>query len=1009
MKKLSFRLWASIVLIGLMGQFAWTIENMYLNVFLYNTLSTDPAYIAAMVAASAVTATLTTLLMGALSDRVGRRKGFICVGYLLWGVSTAAFGFITAENAAHLLPGLGGAVLVIVLDCVITFFGSTANDAAFNAYVTDQVPNEKRGRVESVLAVLPLLAMLIIFGVFDGMTKRGNWPGFFLIFGWMVTLTGAACIFLLPDEPAQPRRQPLLPQLVHGFRPSVIRANKALYLSLLCMCVFSIAVQVFFPYLIIYLQHSLQLTDYAMVLGVVLAVASVISLLFGPFIDGVGKLSFATPAAGVMLVGLMGMFLFRDLAWVLPSAMVMMSGYMLLTAALNAQMRELTPPDNAGHFQGIRMIFSVMVPMIVGPFIGAAVIKGNAQTYVELGQVKTVPTAHIFLAAAGVLCLLSIPLNLLARELKRHEPDPARAAADKALTTEWGEKLDREHPLPEYPRPQFRRDSYLNLNGPWQYAITPNDAEPAAEAYEGEIIVPFSPESALSGVGRALQPGQTLWYRRSLTLPEGFMPEDGQVLLHFGAVDQEADVYVNGCHAAHHMGGYTSFTADITALLQPENTLVVRVHDDTDASCHSRGKQKTERGGIWYTAQSGIWQTVWMEALPAIRMEDVRIDTDYDARQARILVQGTQGMEGQAFVDGRILSFRCGEVLTVELPEMKPWSPEDPYLYSLTLVLGNDRIESYFAMRKTEVRADASGVQRLFLNGKPYFHNGLLDQGYWPDGLYTAPSDEAMEHDIRTAKELGYNMLRKHIKVEPLRWYYHCDRLGMLVWQDMVNGGGEYRVSTITFPLLTGRHHSDRNHLKFARNMAEGRAEYMAELTETITQLRHSPSVVLWVPFNEGWGQFDAEQVCARIRELDATRPIDHASGWHDQRIGQIQSLHVYFKAYRFRPDRLGRAVVLSEFGGYNLRMDGHCFGDTEFGYKKFKTPEALWAAYRKLYEGEIIPAVSKGLCATVYTQLTDVEDELNGVMTYDRREVKLPREGLAHLNRYLCQQSPEK
>ena len=1012
MKKLSFRLWISLILLGLVGQFAWTIENMYFNVFLYNTISTNPTFIATMVSASAITATLTTLLMGALSDRMGKRKSFICVGYLLWGVSTAAFGFITVDNAAKLLPGLGGVVggaaLVIIMDCVMTFFGSTANDAAFNAYVTDQIPNEKRGKVESVLSILPLLSMLIIFGAFDGMTKAGNWQGFFLIFGWLVTLTGTACIFLLPDEQLAPKKEPFLPQLIHGFRPGVIRENKGLYLSLLSMCVFSIAVQVFFPYMIIYLQHYLKITDYAMVLGVVLIVASVFTLIFGSFIDSVGKLSFAVPAAGIMFVGLMGMFLFRDIAWVLPSAMVMMTGYMLLTSALNAQVRELTPEGKAGHFQGIRMIFSVMLPMIIGPFIGAAVIKGNAATYVDLGQVKTVPTPHIFLASAGVLLLLAIPLSLLGRELKKGEPDPEKVSTlGTALLTEWGEKLDREHPLPEYPRPQFKRDSYLNLNGTWQYAITRSDTEP--ETYDGDILVPFSPESELSGVGLTVKADQTLWYRRRLELPEGFLPEGGRLLLHFGAVDQEADVYVNGQHAAHHMGGYTSFTADITSLLKDENTLVVRVHDDTDATCHSRGKQKTERGGIWYTPQSGIWQTVWCEALPAIRIEDVRIDTDYDGKKAEILVTGTTGIEGQAFVDGRILPFRCGEKLTVDLPDMKPWSPEDPHLYDLTLVLGTDRIESYFAMRKTEVRADASGVMRLFLNGKPCFHNGLLDQGYWPDGLYTAPSDEALIYDIQTAKELGYNMLRKHIKVEPMRWYYHCDRLGMLVWQDMVSGGGEYRFSTISFPLVTDRHHNDHNYLKFARNMAEGRAEYMNELTEMIRQLYHSPSVVLWVPFNEGWGQFDAKLVCERIRELDPTRPIDHASGWHDQHIGLIKSLHVYFRPYRFQEDKLGRAVVLSEFGGYNLRLDGHCFNCVDFGYKKFKNREALWTAYRALYENEIIPAVPKGLAATVYTQLSDVEDELNGILTYDRKELKLPKEGLLHLNRYVLQQSPEK
>jgi len=1002
MKKLGFRLWFSMILIGLMGQFAWTIENMYFNVFLYNTITTDPNYIAAMVSASAVAATLTTLLMGALSDRIGRRKSFICVGYLLWGAATASFGFITVENAAKLLPGItaaaGAATLVIVMDCVMTFFGSTANDAAFNAYITDQIPDEQRGKVESVLAILPLLSMLVIFGLFDGMTQEGRWQEFFLIFGALVTLAGLICLFLLPEEKRRPRKEPFLKQLVDGFRPSVIRQNRALYLSLAGMCVFSIAVQVFFPYLIIYMQHYLKLDNYAIVLGSVLLVASAATLVFGRFIDRFGKLRFAVPASAVMFIGLIAMYFARSMAWVIPCGMVMMSGYMLLSSALSAQMRELTPPDQAGHFQGIRMIFSVMVPMIVGPFIGAVLIRDGGATYVDLGQVKTVPTPTIFLGAAALLVLLVIPLGLLSTQLKKRRLE--EASRPLGLKTPWGEALDTETPLQEYPRPQFRRDSYLNLNGPWEYAVTDTDELPAQ--FDGTIIVPFSPESILSGVNRTLLPHQTLWYRRKLVLPDRFVPEGGRLLLHFGAVDQEATVYLNGRQVAQHTGGYTAFTADVTGALQSDNTLIVRVHDDTDLSYHSRGKQKTKRGGIWYTPQSGIWQTVWMEALPAVHMQNVRIEPLFDESSVRLTVTGTPDAEGTALVDGDSYTFRCGEPLTVRLPDFRPWSPEDPYLYDITLQLGSDRVESYFAMRKTEVRKDDQGVMRLFLNNKPYFHNGLLDQGYWPDGLLTPPAEEAMIYDIQTAKDLGYNMLRKHIKVEPMRWYYHCDRIGMLVWQDMMNGGGGYRFWTISTPLVTGIHQKDNQYAKFARSDDAGRAEYARELKEMITQLVNVPSIVLWVPFNEGWGQFDAKLACEQILALDKSRPIDHASGWHDQKFGDLQSLHVYFKPYKFQPDKLGRAVVLSEFGGYNLRLEGHTFNSVDFGYKKFANQDELWNAYRALYERQILPAVPKGLAAAVYTQLTDVEDELNGVLTYDRRVVKLPAEELRKLNRRL-------
>lgn len=573
------------------------------------------------------------------------------------------------------------------------------------------------------------------------------------------------------------------------------------------------------------------------------------------------------------------------------------------------------------------------------------------------------------------------------------------------LTTPWGERLEENRILTEYPRPQMRRDSYLNLNGRWEYAITDSDELPLR--WDGTILVPFSPESALSGVGRTLRPGETLWYRREVTVPEGFLPRDGRLLLHFGAVDQEAAVYLNGVLLGSHTGGYNAFTLDATDALGPRNTLVVRVHDDTDASFHSRGKQKTRRGGIWYTPQSGIWQTVWMEAVPRHYIESLRIVPLFDQSAVEVTVRCAQPLQCEATVDGRTVPFTSGEPARIPMPDFRAWSPEDPFLYDLTVTLGEDRIESYFGMRKIEVRADRGGVMRLFLNGEPYFHSGLLDQGYWPDGLYTAPSDEALIFDIRTAKAMGFNLLRKHIKVEPMRWYYHCDRLGMLVWQDMPSGGGKYRFSTVTLPLVTGVHRRDNRYRAFARASSQGRAEYMDELEEMVLQLFNAPSVALWVPFNEGWGQFDSTRVMERLRALDPTRPVDPASGWHDQGAGDLRSLHVYFKPFRFRRDRRGRALALSEFGGYNLRVDGHCFSQKDYGYRRLPDAAALWRDFARLYERQVLPAVPRGLCAAVYTQLSDVEDELNGLMTYDRRVVKLDAEDVRELNDRLREASP--
>ena len=553
------------------------------------------------------------------------------------------------------------------------------------------------------------------------------------------------------------------------------------------------------------------------------------------------------------------------------------------------------------------------------------------------------------------------------------------------LTTKWGEALDREHPLPEYPRPQLRRESFLNLNGVWQYAVSTLNSEP--EEYDGDIVVPFPLESELSGVGRVLQPGEYLWYRREFTLPEDF--NVGRVLLHFGAVDQCARVWVNGMDACTHTGGYLPFSADITDLLfEGENTLVVRVTDDTDRSYHTRGKQKLKPGGIWYSPVSGIWQTVWCESVPENYISSLFITPHLEDGSVELLVMGEGAV--RAVIDGDAYDFEAGTSALLKLREVRAWSPEEPYLYKLELAMGDDRVESYFAMRSVGIGEDRNGVKRLLLNGKPYFQNGLLDQGWWPDGLYTAPSDEALAFDIAAAKTMGFNMLRKHVKVEPLRWYYHCDRLGMLVWQDMPNGGGAYSALTVSAPLLTGSHSRDDKYSKFGRREEKGRDEFREELLDMVSHLYNAPSIVTWVIFNEGWGQFDSDKCAEAVLELDSSRILDRTSGWHDQGSGELRSIHLYFDDYKHKPDKLGRCVVLSEFGGYTLPIDGHAWPGKPFGYKKFDSQEKFRRALTLLYDGQIRPACMSGLAAAIYTQLTDVENELNGLITYDRRVIKL-------------------
>ena len=567
----------------------------------------------------------------------------------------------------------------------------------------------------------------------------------------------------------------------------------------------------------------------------------------------------------------------------------------------------------------------------------------------------------------------------------------------EAMLTPWGEALDREHPLPEYPRPQLRRNSYLNLNGIWEYAITKTAEKPAA--MQGEIVVPFSPETPLSGVGHILQPDEYLWYRRSVTLPEDFF-RGGRLLLHFGAVDQRCTVWVNGQEAGSHTGGYLPFALDVTELIEGDAfTLELRVTDPTDTGSLSRGKQRLKNTGIWYTPQSGIWQTVWMECVPENYLRSLRITPKPEENAVHIRLEADDPAMAAVTIcrDGGIIAEgqtdENGEsTLTIPAEELRLWSPENPFLYDVSIVLpGGDRVESYFGMRSFGIGKDEKGLPRLLLNGKPYFQNGLLDQGYWSDGYYTAPSDEALIHDIAEMKRLGFNMLRKHIKVEPLRWYYHCDRLGMLVWQDMMNGGESYSPLSIYVFSNLGLRVKDDRYRYFSRSDEAGRTHYYEELGQMIDLLYNTVSLALWVPFNEGWGQFDALKAAEFIRKRDDTRPIDHASGWYDQGGGDIKSIHWYFRPYHHKqPPKEQRPICLTEYGGYNCAVPGHCWGEgAEFGYKKIADPAEFNRAFQKLMEEQIIPAKERGLAAAVYTQVSDVEGERNGLLTYDRKVCK--------------------
>ena len=575
----------------------------------------------------------------------------------------------------------------------------------------------------------------------------------------------------------------------------------------------------------------------------------------------------------------------------------------------------------------------------------------------------------------------------------------------KELYTPWGETIDRACPLPEYPRPQLVRDSYLCLNGLWDYTV--QDGEEYTRRRTGKILVPFSPESLLSGCDFQLQSGETLWYERTFTLPEGF--RRARVLLHFGAVDQCSSVLVNDRPAGHHEGGYLPFCLDITELLvSGENRLTVAVTDDAEGGVYAFGKQRYRRGGIWYTATSGIWQTVWLESVPENYIKNIRLTPDFDEKcllwhidaDAPAGAHVTVRAAGAVIAEGRADEKGDG-VSAVPAECFHPWSPEDPYLYDVEITLGDDRVTSYFGMRKFST-VEHKGRRVLALNNEPYFQTGLLDQGYWSDGLYTPPSDVAMIYDIETAKRMGFNMLRKHIKIEPLRWYYHCDRLGMLVWQDMVSCFERFHPLTMQVLPFAGIRLKDAPSAKFGRAGQAGRGQYEADLAATVELLRNCVSLALWVPFNEGWGQFDALRITEKLRALDPTRPVDHASGWHDQGGGDLRSYHIYYRPVRLKND--GRRVLaLTEFGGYSLPLPGHYTTDRRFGYRTYKNADTWMDALERLYTREVLPQIAaQGLSAAVYTQLSDVEDEVNGLLTFDRRVCKADAARMLEINRKL-------
>ncbi len=558
--------------------------------------------------------------------------------------------------------------------------------------------------------------------------------------------------------------------------------------------------------------------------------------------------------------------------------------------------------------------------------------------------------------------------------------------ADGPLMTRWAKEVSPDNAHPEYPRPQMVRKDWLNLNGLWDYAITARDESKPAN-FDGQILVPFPVESALSGVMKKVGKEKRLWYRRTFKIPRKWKGQ--RVLLHFGAVDWDTTVWVNGKELGNHKGGYDAFTFDITDALKKSGSqeIVLSVWDPTNDGNQPRGKQVKKPGGIMYTAVTGIWQTVWLEPVPETYIKAIKIVPDFDKSRVRVTIDTAGDMKGYNFNvtvrDGGLVRTTGGTIglnkLTITVPDAKLWSPDSPFLYDLEVKLlkdnkPRDKVDSYFGMRKIEVKKDEAGINRLFLNNKSLFQYGPLDQGWWPDGLYTAPTDEALRYDIEVLKKIGCNMLRKHVKIEPARLYYWCDKLGLMVWQDMASGNNKTDADKKQFEL---------------------------ELMRMIETFRNHPCIVMWVPFNEGWGQHDTPRYSRLVKEWDPTRLVNEASGWANKESGDVHDIHKY-PGPAAPPNEDKRVAVLGEFGGLGLPVKGHTWQDEKnWGYRSYETREQLTEAYVALL-GRLRPLIGRGLSAAVYTQTTDVEVEVNGYMTYDRAMIKADAKKMAEAARKL-------
>lgn len=973
--KLSSKFWTVLVLFSLMGQIAWVVENMYLNVFIYKMFNASAGDISLMVSASAVSAALTTLFMGALSDRIGKRKLFMCGGYIAWGLSILGFALLKLDNIGMIFPNAVSAAgigvgLTIAMDCIMTFFGSTANDAAFNAWLTDSTDSTNRGKAEGINAMMPLVAILAVFGGFMAfdLDKAASWVSIFIIIGAVTLLIGILGIFLIKEPQIKSSEESFIHNLFFGFKPSSVRENGKLYCLLFGFVLFNISIQIFMPYLILYYEVSLKMANYVFIMAPAIIIASAVTALWGRVYDKKGVRFSGVFALVFLCLGYVLLFFFTNTAAVFIGSLLMMCGYLSGMAVFGAAIRDGIPAGRSGSFQGVRIFAQVLIPGIIGPFIGKLVLA-NAETVLNSdGTTSFVPNRGIFLAALAVALLLFVFLPFITAKKERRTV---------SLKTPY-EIPEGEQPWSEYPRPKLVRDSYICLNGDWNLRVINGKKD----ADLGTITVPFPPESDASGVEYKWKKGNILVYTRSFTCPE--ISDGGSLILHFGAVDQQASVFVNGVAALYHVGGYLPFEVDITQYVNKgENTLTVEVTDDLNTEL-PYGKQSKTPGGMWYTPVSGIWQTVWMEVVPRGYIKNVSVKADIVSVEVRVL-GGAEEKRLTVVYGNRAEQYTfTGESFSFVPSEILLWTPEEPNLYRITVSSGDDVVESYFAMRQISVEK-RGGKSYICLNGKPYFFNGLLDQGYYSDGIYLPKTPQGYLDDILKTKEMGFNMLRKHIKVEPQLFYYYCDVYGMAVFQDMVNSGRYGFLVDTALPTAGLKKGITHRASLLRRKIFEDEARSLIE------HLKGHPCVCYYTIFNEGWGQYDAERIYGELKAIDPSRIWDTASGWFKTKATDVVSEHVYFKKIKLKPEE-DKPLVLSEFGGYSYKVEDHSFNPYEtYGYRFYTDREKFRADLAKLYREEVIPAIrSCGLNAVVLTQVSDVEDETNGLFTYDRQVCKV-------------------